>query len=204
MLQIMIQDLVWPVQFRIIESHIVATFLIRLTWIWHKLSLINITAVHVCCCSAAVWCCICFDVGPWCGMVHVCCNLTNSDATRCITLQSCQSLCNHVLLLQSARNWIELLWLWKDNGQCFGLEEHQVQFLCNQSNLSETSQNYLNSTIQSQSSRLQISRSRLREDCDHPKELVLGIAGHWEDCKGPSSLRLGLPSTQGSDLTNSC
>ena len=58
----MIQDLVWPVQFRIIECHIVATFLIRLTWIWHKLSLINITAVHVCCCSAAVWCCICFHM----------------------------------------------------------------------------------------------------------------------------------------------
>ena len=50
---------------------------------------------------------------------------------------------------------------------------------------------------------LQISRSRLREDCDNPKELALGIAGHREDCRGSPSNCLGLPSSLGSNLTDS-
>lgn len=58
-------------------------------------------------------------------------------------------------------------------------------------------------SIQSQSPGLQISRSWLREDCDKPKELFLGIAGHREDCRGPQSTGLGLHSSLGSDLTDS-
>ena len=68
-------------------------------------------------------------------------------------------------------------------------------------NLSELHQDYSKSRIQLQSTGLQISRSRLREDCDNPKELFLGIAGHREDCMGSQSTRLGLPSSLGSDLT---
>ena len=41
----------------------------------------------------------------------------------------------------------------------------------------------------------------MREDCDNPKELFLGIVGHREDCLGSQSTRLGLPSSLGSDLT---
>ena len=67
----------------------------------------------------------------------------------------------------------------------------------------ELSQDYPKSPIQSQSSGLQISRSRLREDCDNPKELFSGIAGHREDCRGSPSNCLGLPSSLGSDLTDS-
>ena len=123
-------------------------------------------------------------------------------------LRSDQFWCNPVdhlailsITLQSEHNRFELLWLWKDHGQCFGLEAHKVQFLCNWSNLPEFSRNNLISTIQLQSSGLQILRSRLREDCKNPKEPFLGIAGHREDCMGSQSTRLGLPSSLGSDLT---
>ena len=68
-------------------------------------------------------------------------------------------------------------------------------------NPSELRQDCSKSRIQSQSSGLQISRSRLREDCENPKEPFLGIAGHREGCMGSQSTRLGLPSSLGSDLT---
>ena len=70
-------------------------------------------------------------------------------------------------------------------------------------NPSELRQDCSKSRIQSQSSGLQISRSRLREDCDNPKELVLGIAGHREDCRESLSNLPGLPSSLGSNLTDS-
>ena len=41
--------------------------------------------------------------------------------------------------------------------------------------LSELLQDCQKIRIKSQSSGLQISRSRLREDCDHPKELLSGL-----------------------------
>ena len=68
-------------------------------------------------------------------------------------------------------------------------------------NPSQLHQDCPKSRIQLQSSGLQISRSRLREDCENPKEPFLGIAGHREDCMGSQSTRLGLPSSLGSDLT---
>ena len=43
----------------------------------------------------------------------------------------------------------------------------------------------------------------MREDCDNPKELVLGIVGHREDCRESLSNLLGLPSSLGSNLTDS-
>ena len=70
-------------------------------------------------------------------------------------------------------------------------------------NPSQLHQDRSKSIIQSQLSGLQISRARLREDCDNSKELVLGIAGHREDCRGSPSNCLGLPSSLGSDLTDS-
>ena len=68
-------------------------------------------------------------------------------------------------------------------------------------NLPELQQDYSKSRIQLHSPGLQISRSRLREDCDNPKELFLGIVGHRGDCRGFQSTRLCLPSSLGSDLT---
>ena len=68
-------------------------------------------------------------------------------------------------------------------------------------NPSQLHQDCPKSRIQLQSSRLQISRSRLREDCENPKEPFLGIVGLREDCVGSQSTRLGLPSSLGSDLT---
>ena len=143
-------------------------------------------------------------------------------------MHCCTLLCSHLLLTLALFQWSASHYLYKDNWMdvyctlysdpvssvqysirtwswnCFDM----VLFLVvairpDLGALLQLSQDCLKSWIQSQSSGLQIWRSRLREDCDNPKELVLGIAGHWEDCKWPSSTCLGLPSSQDSDLTNS-
>ena len=75
-------------------------------------------------------------------------------------------------LLQSVRSWSIVAIM------CISLQSYRLPQGC------------LKSRIQLQLSGLQILRSRLREDCDNLKELILGIAGHWEDCWGPLSMCL--------------
>ena len=88
-------------------------------------------------------------------------------------------------MLQSVRSWCV------NAIMCISLQSYRLPQDC------------LKSRIQLQLSGLQILRSRLRDDCDNLKELILGIAGHWEDCWGPLSMCLGLSLSLGSDLTNS-